>query len=204
MIFHDRKTIFIHIARSAGSSAELWLGRNEETATVNDINMGCCYGFSNDVAIWLQHATAKTMKRLYPDSFDNYFKWAIVRNPYSRMASVYRFGFYWLRAIDTSFEEFIMELPDRVNNASLGYGCPINGSHFTSQYDHTHIDNKLVCKIVRFENLPEGLPVKYGKGEFPKTNSAPVELDPCLYNDDMKEIIYKVYKKDFDIFGYDR
>ena len=81
MIFHNKKVIFIHIAKAAGTSAENWLGRDWTESTIHNVNYDTFFGYSYEEEIWLQHATAEVIKRLKPKEFDNYFKWAIVRCP---------------------------------------------------------------------------------------------------------------------------
>jgi len=73
MISHKLKCIFIHIPRTGGSSIEK-----------------CLVG-----ADWwhidknTKHLLASQAKKMYSDYWDDYFKFSFVRNPHSRMISMY-------------------------------------------------------------------------------------------------------------------
>ncbi|EDY37692.1 conserved hypothetical protein [Cyanobium sp. PCC 7001] len=72
MISHDHRCIFIHIPRTAGTSIEEWL---------------------NPTPQWIlapeqKHLSSIQAKILYKDYWDYYFKFSIVRNPYTRSVSL--------------------------------------------------------------------------------------------------------------------
>lgn len=74
MISHQHKCIFIHIQRCAGTSIETWLtGSNwwlHEART--------------------KHLIASQARKIYASYWDEYFKFSIVRNPFSRVPSMMR------------------------------------------------------------------------------------------------------------------
>ena len=85
-ISHKLKTIFIHIPKNAGESIENALeiyGVEENDPTKR------FWGVINN-SIVLQHLTANDLKNnLSEDIWKNYFKFAVVRNPWSKAVSEY-------------------------------------------------------------------------------------------------------------------
>jgi tetratricopeptide (TPR) repeat protein len=79
MISHELKCIFVHIPRCAGTSIEEWLVGKD----------------------WWQidppskHLLASQAKALYAQHWPHYFKFAIVRNPYTRFASSLHFSHHY-------------------------------------------------------------------------------------------------------------
>ncbi|MEO0398451.1 MAG: sulfotransferase family 2 domain-containing protein [Pseudomonadota bacterium] len=76
MISHKYRCIFVHIPRTAGSSIEDAIcGKN---------------WWSIDPST--KHITAKQAKQIYGEYWDDYFKFAIVRNPWDRCVSLMEFS----------------------------------------------------------------------------------------------------------------
>ena len=77
MINHEYQCIFIHIQRTAGSSLEYlidgrhWWGKELRHE---------------------KHLLASQARKLYAPYWDSYFKFSFVRNPWSRMVSMLRWG----------------------------------------------------------------------------------------------------------------
>ena len=75
MISHDLKCIFIHIPRCAGTSIETWL----------------CGRDWWDIDPASKHLTAGQARHEYARWWDGYFKFSVVRDPYSRTLSLLKF-----------------------------------------------------------------------------------------------------------------
>jgi len=67
-VYEEKKILFIHVPKSGGTSVAM-----------------AVYG--KHVA----HIKAVDFKRMYPERFGEYFKFAVVRNPYDRLYSAYKF-----------------------------------------------------------------------------------------------------------------
>lgn len=82
MISHDRKFIFIHIPKTAGTSL---------TARLRDhgIVLG---GERNARSIYFRHATLQFIADSLGDEFENYFSFGVLRNPWDWCVSNYLFN----------------------------------------------------------------------------------------------------------------
>src|ERR1700761_6964163 len=95
VIFNSLKMIFVHIHKAGGSSVEVSL---EKVMRWNDIIVG-----STDLGELIQqyynlrfglekHSSARSICNAIDGSvWASYFKWATVRSPHDRVASLYRF-----------------------------------------------------------------------------------------------------------------
>ena len=96
MISHKHKCIFVHLRRTAGNSIEEALGsiqlfdRSGKPTNQwdNKLHRGNTR-YKHDKRGHYLHTTATEIRDLYPDSFDKYFKFSIVRNPWDQMISYY-------------------------------------------------------------------------------------------------------------------
>ena len=71
MIIEEHKTIFIHIPKNAGTSIETLFANNSFRIQPN------------------KHADIYEIKRKFKNSYNNYKKFTIIRNPYDKMVSWY-------------------------------------------------------------------------------------------------------------------
>lgn len=86
-IHHKYKILFIHIPKTGGSSIETFFNMTK----IENLYYGNEIGELDGVRYALQHMTAFHLKYLDLASkyFDDYFKFAFVRNPYERVLSEY-------------------------------------------------------------------------------------------------------------------
>ena len=84
VICHNKKCIFIHIPKTAGTSIEQFIKDNDRNPI---ILLGVRNGRS------MHHFSALEIKSLFPDLFKKYYKFSFVRNPYDRLLSEY----YWCK-----------------------------------------------------------------------------------------------------------
>ncbi len=164
-------------------------------------------GWDSDEKVWLQHATPRLVKKLAGDRvFEEYFKFTLVRNPFSRALSVYRYGGDRHKKRFGSFAGYVRELPELVRKLQHS-----NGSHHLPQSKYVFIDDECVCDfIVHFESLPDSLaPVATRlniEAEFPKQNRRkPREGEKPLveyYDEETAKVVLSVYAEDFELFGY--
>lgn len=152
-----------------------------------------------------------SLNKIYP----RYFKFTFVRNPYDRVLSCYLNrvkkslipGFHKFRIFrnDMSFNEFVKAI------------CKISDKesdrHFVSQsYVLTDKKGSLIPDFIgKFENLEEDFrkicnkiginnPEKLLHKNKSERNNNYIEY----YDEETKRMVYERYKKDFDIFAYNK
>ena len=209
-ILYNLNAIFIHIPKTAGTSIETILFENINS---NDY-LKYWYGNVNNYE--LDHSTIKYLVENCKHYNKNFFKFCVVRNPYERLVSEYKYcKNYYSRFIKNinSFKEFIFELNSKFNqvleNEENNHHLI---SHYLPQYKFTHIDSKNSLDfIMKFENLEEDW-IKLC--ENLKINKKLIKVDKYsskkkynyldYYDDKLKEIVYQLYEKDFLLFGYEK
>lgn len=189
--YKKQDIIFIHIPKAAGSSVTQIL-----------------YGKRNG------HLTAEYVKSCLGDSYLDKFSFSVTRHPYSRLLSAYNFArqgqtqhgaisnpqFYQLPVFNT-FESFIENWLIKQDLRSLD-------RIFWPQYFFVFKDNvSLVDALFKVENLDqleEKLTELLGKKvHFEKINRSTYKQD-ISYSRELKNLIYNIYQKDFDLLGYQK
>lgn len=205
MISHKHHCIFIHIPRTAGTSIESWLEPTPQ---------------------WLKsprekHLTAIQAKTLYSKYWNDYFKFTIVRHPYSRSLSLLsRFSRYYGVRVKNSSLHF--------GRYKQKFGSPITIEHDSRFYTHSDLlaletscarpyrphcvySNMLTEEldaIYKFEDLSSAvrdlaakLSLRYPSLE--QKVAAKRGVDPSLKNDKRSiERINKLYRLDFQAYDY--
>jgi hypothetical protein len=159
MISHEHKCIFIHISKCAGSSIEHGFGINLNDNTEN--NNKNLFGWNSKHEIFLQHATPQQLldnKFITQEIWDTYYKFIIVRNPYSRAKS----DFLWLEGdsgIKDSFSNFLLSKGKFKNILTVKDYRNYRGDHLNTQYDYFFINGNEIAynRVLRFENLETDL-----------------------------------------------
>lgn len=133
MISHRHKCIFIHISKCAGSSIETAFGIDvKDNSEVNHINV---FGWCNKNKIFLQHATPNELINLgyiSEKTWNTYYKFIVVRNPWSRALSDY----FWISThskIKDSFSNFLLK-KGKFEDIMSNHNFPsYRGDHLNSQ-----------------------------------------------------------------------
>jgi len=182
MIDHSRKLIFIHIARTGGTSIE--------TALV-----GKDWWLINPKT---KHISAGMAQQVYGDEiWSTYTKFSVVRNPWDRVVSMWA-AKWWHQASELdkhcSFEEFILNIKPHPHEGynTLFYNEVLNeGIDFILRFECLQSDfscmlNNLGVKDVLLPHIE--------KREHPRYT--------VMYNDKEKQIVSELYKDDINKFGY--
>jgi hypothetical protein len=154
------------------------------------------------------HAKPNEIKSILPANPNNYFSFAVVRNPWDRFVSMYSFSIkHQLWKIfglekEPSFEEFckICEIKKEENDA---YFFPIqNQSEWTAGAFE-------VNKILKFENLKEEfssmieeIGAVHISKNLPHKNSSDHNHYKSYYNESSKTLVSQLYKQDIENFKY--
>tara|TARA_R110002020_G_scaffold50211_1_gene142102 strand:- start:1210 stop:1746 length:537 start_codon:yes stop_codon:yes gene_type:complete len=175
MIIDKHKAIFIHIPKNAGTSIEEY--------------------FSNE-SVRIQpekHADIYEIKKKFKNSYNNYKKFTIIRNPYDKMVSWY---FYLKRNLG---DYNVVEFNDWIKEPSRFWHANDPISFLKPQ--HEWINNTV--EIIKFENLNKELNKFFNKQiNLPITNKSNHKHYLEYYNTESLDIIYNRYKKDFKKFNY--
>ena len=206
-VLNEEKIIFIHIPKTAGSAIELLLLKSKKNVYKNKF-----YGISkfNNHSKAMHHLTAKDLKSIL-NNYNDFFKFTIIRNPYSKLISEY----YWCEVENMgykskqSFDKFLDDIEIIVNNNK--YEDSIYYDHFMPQYFFVYDENKdiIVDYIGKYEKLNES--VQFIKSKFNITSELPIfekyinrMTNKIILNESQKNRIYNLYKKDFQLFDYKR
>ena len=175
-----KKVFFVHIPNTAGSSIK------KAPFVTTSVNF--------------QHKPIKFFFDHIAELMD--FTFSFVRNPYNRFASAVLHHNY---AKPENFNKFIQDI--FVKNYKKIFK-DWEWVHLIPQYDYLYVDDELAVHFVgKFENLESewarlcrliGQEYKLtheNKGEYPNASQ--------FYDDKSREIVRKVYQKDFEAFGYE-
>tara|TARA_S200002703_G_scaffold153884_1_gene155947 strand:+ start:308 stop:919 length:612 start_codon:yes stop_codon:yes gene_type:complete len=199
MINNKHKFIFIHIPKCGGTSIE----NSFRKIAANKPN-----GYDGKVGGFLQHLTCSEILHhnfLTKQDFDKHYKFAFVRNPFSRCVSEYtwrikKYG-NWSNNFQVSFKDFVKR-NYRWQERSFE-------QHMKPQIEFTHDAdmNLMVDYVGRFENLQQdfdnicdkiGIPQQ----RLPHDNKSNDKYYTEYYDDETRQIVAEKYAQDIDNFGY--
>ena len=189
MIIEEKKIIFCHVDKTAGS----YISKNlNKSLTV--------YDHKEPIRHSDKHKIMKDLILKVKNPKD-YYKIAFVRNPYDRALSKY----YHHIKVDggTVLEKLAKKLDfnDWIQKGGL--------SHFKPQYLYIYDNETNLCDFIgRFENLQKDynfLKQKFNLDELVRLNEnhfKKIKYYYHYYNKESLEYINKKYKKDFELFNY--
>lgn len=182
MISESKKYVFIHIPKTAGTSIREALLQSEHSFVWNWKH-------------WMSHATIKEVKQHLGDEFDQYYKFAFVRNPWDIVLSKYH-----RRQLKTiqPFEEWIQDPGNKdahtfrqlnwLRDDNGDVRVDFIGRFETLEYDfETIIKHLNLCKV----KLPH-----LNKGDHIQYNEAPEYTDFAI------SYVAERAKEDIEYFGY--
>ena len=93
MISHPHRCIFVHIPKTGGTSIENMIWPTKDQRSPENLWGGLIDGFRNKYQTGaLQHLMARQiLTEVGPETFQAYFKFAIVRNPWDRLISQFTY-----------------------------------------------------------------------------------------------------------------
>lgn len=213
MIIHKHKIIFIHIPKTAGSSIEKFFGLSKISHKWNQSNRLYLKGWDPVHKVHLQHARAKDLldnKLILKDVWDEYFKFAFVRNPWDRAHSDY----IWMqkdRKVEGPFEDYILKRGVFEKHLTILDNMHTRGDHVFPQYEFVYDEqgNCLVDFIGKFENLEADFAevckrAGIEKGELPHEKKSVVRKPSYkdFYDQKKKDLVAEIYAKDIELFNY--
>jgi hypothetical protein len=152
------------------------------------------------------HVSAVIVKREFPEFFESFHKFCVVRNPWDRVVSDY----YWRlssRGLDEKnigFDYYVSLLEDK----SLADPLRLRPIHISNYPIYTIEGDVVADTVIKYENLLDdislvekelGLNINLTKYKA-KTNIRPKEYN--LYTESLFKKVYKIYKAEVDLHGY--
>lgn len=224
---------FVHIPKTGGTTItnvfknylNINIGHNMIVMNKNK-NKNKIFIKDESLKIPIWHVPIQMYKKEYQNKLLSFNKMiAIVRNPYDRIISDYK---YWTKIFNTtkeskrrlshhihghvSKENLNLFIKSVFNNYEDLYFLYMLDGHLIPMYMYTHINNKLIAEIIKFENLSDEFDslIERKNIKLPK-NILKVNHDNKTINnltvDDLDlesiKLINKVYAKDFKYFGYE-
>lgn len=153
------------------------------------------------------HEKAMTVKELVGEKiWNSYFKFAFVRNPWERTVSSYYYKMQNNNFIKNNPEEY-----KKIKQTGNFNTCLRQGVGFPVEQVEKLIDDKgkiMVDFIGRFENLQEDFNrvcdrISIPRIELPYVNKAIHKHYSYYYDEETKETVREMYKKDIEAFGYE-
>lgn len=197
--FLKNKIIFIHIPKTAGNSVVNYLF---------------------DSTVGPGHYSASYYKNRSINNFNNFFKFAVIRNPWDRFVS----AFFYLKQgglapDDLIFrEKYLLDIDDfdsfvfRVHKSFFFRKIVMNWTHFIPQYKFITINGKIVVdKLIDMSNPNFSKEVSnlknYLKYEpsniFLKINKSSHVGYSSYYTEETKNIVASLYKEDIKLLDYE-
>jgi chondroitin 4-sulfotransferase 11 len=194
------KFIFIHIPKTGGSSIAEPEYRASQGALVAHLG--------SEDHVQAGHIRAVGLKNSLQDNWDDYFKFAFVRNPWDRIVSLYH---YFLQDSEKQcsalgkeiaklggFREFCLQIDNLELDAhfdpQISYLINYEGKFlldYLGRYESLDKDFDFVCKKI-------GLPTV----KLPHLRKSNHDTYHNHYDDEIAKIIATKYKSDIDAFKY--
>jgi hypothetical protein len=225
MIDHINKFIFVRMAKCASTSMMVNLFCNSIKGDISNCGV-TTKNLKNDEGEYSDQYTnlVQNIEELYRENLDNgwshdpnhiplehikknldteifatYFKFAFVRNPYTRLVSAFNYSNWWynkfrpegLTKRHKTFKEFV-----KFENINGKYGLQLKWTHgcdFIGRYENLHNDYNIICTKL---NLLNKTLVK--SNESYKRDKHYTEY----YDNDTREIVEERYAEDIQYFGY--
>jgi len=205
LISDSHKFIFVHIRKAAGSSI-----RDILTPISNPIPKDVVSKIKSKILkietnyqkfTFGGHSPILQGKNIIPkELYEDYFKFAIVRNPYTRLVSEYEYikglqdhGRH-KKVTKMSFHQYISYQSKRFDAHQINMLTDKNGTlqmDFIGKLenineDWNYISNKLKIPNAELSHRNKTFKVNYND----------------YYNDENRDLVSKLWKKDLEVFGY--
>lgn len=209
MFIESQNIIYLHPGKTGGTTVENILIEHfqpSRSIVSDDVYMErCMIGFIGKRQLYhlaipeaIRHLTT-----VYPRlELAACYKFATVRNPYTRTYSAYTYNTR-LSSMYT-FSEWVMEKLEKNVERYDRLQIP---NWFRSQHTYTHLNGELfvddICKMETFERDITRIFNKLGIRDVKVPHINRRDYDKTApYTDEMREVIRRVYAKDFELLGY--
>jgi hypothetical protein len=207
MIDYTKKVIFIHVHKVAGQS----ITRSIEDNYIPKIfqrNKHLRWNYKKYVLsnsliaknnYITKHSTAKEYKYYLKGEYESFFKFAFVRNPLDWQVSMY----FYMKGVDSHPQHNLIK--GMSFNQYIEWRCT-KELNFQTDYLLDDKNNFLVDYVGKYENLNKDISIvsrETGlKFDLPHLNKSGHKHFLEYYDSESKELVYKYFKKDFEILSY--
>jgi hypothetical protein len=192
MISHDKKFIIICPPKTASTSVVVSLLKYASINKVIRENYKN-FEFTDEFAVASKHTPISAMMDKSP--FKNYLKIGMVRNPFDRIVSRWK----WHRAKNT-FSDFI--------TYSKRNPMPMKFDPLSNQLNYFTFNNEIkIDRFIRYESLQSDF-----NQVCEEIGIAPIKLDhlnktrrkdyTVYYNEKLKDMLSEIFHPDIDFFNY--
>ncbi len=194
MISKEKKTVFVHIPRTAGTSIEMLL---EDSSSICKREQ---WGSFNAPLNHLTLAQLVEGNFISEMEMDLYFKFTIVRNPWDRIVS--ECFCPYIRNLFKDCKTITEKIELACSFAESGYG-----GHFLKQTKFIDSSNVSLDFIGRYENLSQDMNFLLNKIDQPqmtfeeKKDSIRSRYQE-YYDPHTRKLVEKTYADEIELFGY--
>lgn len=201
------KYIHVHIPKTAGIFIKTLLRINPTEPNIiipfenSNIFQSCC-GKRKDIdPFTIEHQSISFIKEnLKNIDFSNYNFFSIIRNPYSRIHSMWKFlknkngSIEQLPVVEDTFSEFLFSLKDN----------KYSGIFFLSQckYLNEDLDKTIIFKLEEIEKIKKFLEENNIRWLDKKINESKGPDYKSEYTDELKKIVEDIYEEDIETYKY--
>lgn len=231
MLIPEYQILFVHIPKTAGQSIENFLLHSLQKDRINHGReyLLCPNDNPSKGPERLAHLTVKDYVKynyLKEEEYNQYFKFSMVRNPWSRVVSFYKFrGFHNLITFNRFVERYLPKYFEKENwffRPQTDFIFDVNSNllvDFLGKFELIETDFKKI--IIQFDIPFSVLPknnVSQAKKVISKKSVNLIKKHPEiisrlyfnyrekpyqeLYNQNSKKIVSRLYEKDIDLLKY--
>ena len=208
ILSHQKKFLFIHIYKVAGTSIRRVLDRYDDR-TWNDFPFLTNVKFkigsrSKRFSTWaIDHITASQCKDwLSPEVFNQYFKFSFVRNPWDWQVSLYHFMLqdkhhrqHKLISKTKNFEEYLTWRVNKDIELQTDFLYDKSGTllvDYIGRFETLQSDFNEICRRLNIQST-----------QLPITNRSHHQYYKEYYNDRTRDMVANAFKKDIELLGYE-
>ncbi len=215
ILSHSKQFVFIHIYKNAGTSIQTALKKwnsledniilkgLRKIAKIEVYQMGYMSRLKMINSLKTSHGNLRDLERYLPENLlQSYFKFAIVRNPWSWQVSLYEYARkntdHFQHQLHRNFSNFGDYILWRVENEPI----------FQTDFIVNNKGDFGINYLGRFEDLDKSFEyccnyLNISSRSLQKKNVSVSKDYRGYYNEKTAEIIAEVFKKDVENFGYD-
>lgn len=210
LISKKKKFIFIHIPRTAGTSIEETFLEDSNLIYRNKFLHFLFDNYIHESAFFSffsSHTTALNVSEK-SKNYDAYFSFAISRNPYSWLVSVYHYTLNRFKNNENYFSDLFPYIKQSKNFREFAIIIAKNQTvkSFQKRFVVDENGKQIVEYIGKFEDLENEIEKIKRKVNVHKSlvhkNKSDHESFENYYDDELKDIIYEAFIDDFLFFNY--